>query len=744
MSTTLSIAAPAVSLALVPATPALRFVIPPEDGPEFWGFDYCDKVRAEVQRWLHILSRVAAAGNGRGVRVKAMQAEARLAQVSFGTVRAKWYAYADSGGDWRVLVRRSLKGSGQLSALREQNLPAEFRDEIARIAGNNKRSFAAARKQLVAKWRRWRRHGRPEDAIPGYRTPPEPDEKGRHPHGWSPRNLYRFVPKKAHLALDRIGTAAALEHLPCIPGTREGMRYLEYVSFDDVWADRKVCVPGLLDPRRLLQLGAFDLASGCMLKVGVRPETPSPDADTRERLKKQDMLLLVAAFLSAYGYPLDYAMHLILERGTATLAAGEAKALYDYTGGKIVCGYTEMSGRFVMAWDESRKGNPHGKGHHESWHNLYHNWSASEAGQMGKDRDHTPAVLAAQEKEARQLNTVALVLSDEQRAKLKLPFPTLDQAHERVLQIVDEINDREDHACEGFKHVTWWRIKGVTMDWQPEGTLASVPEAARGALEYDSRVETPRQRMLRLSQGVRVGQVPGSLLRSFVEDCRVIRRIERALFSFKYEGKNYDYLAPTVEEALPEGTVLTGHFSPLDMTLVHLTDAAGMFVGTWKRYGPFGRGSGEAAEGFRVRGAYLAEAERRVKRTHAPDLAAEAARMDANLAVVAEAGLIPVPAARTLADVGEHCNSDATALQQAIDGRRREAKRQADEQSRRDRRRVIPADDFSPEAPAPDHAGLKPEPPAAENGEGFADGPALQHQPDSQPRRRIIDAAEFC
>lgn len=177
-----------------------------------------------MRRWLLILSRVAAAGNARRVRVKATQAEARLAGVSFGSLRAKWYAYGETGGDWRVLVRRSLKGSGAQSAARGDNLPPELREHVARIFGNNKRSRRRAYVELIAQWRHWRRHGRQEEAIKGYRTAPEPDAKSRHPHGRSYRKLVRCKASRAEEALARIGTVAAREFLPYIPGTREGMR----------------------------------------------------------------------------------------------------------------------------------------------------------------------------------------------------------------------------------------------------------------------------------------------------------------------------------------------------------------------------------------------------------------------------------------------------------------------------------------------------------------------------------------
>lgn len=653
-----------------PLAPALLLdrVLPPDDLAEFHGLPKA--AQDGVLRWFGRLAPLLGQPKGACKRLAAL---APRWGVSFPTAYRHYQAAA--ARDWRALVdTRLVPRLQKRTAPEEVTLPErpEFLGHVGRLFGRNQRKCRPAYGALLRQWRQWRA-GNAAKAIPGYTVCPPAAANGKHPAGWSYPNLMRLAkPSRAELKIARVGSAAAAEFLPKIPGTRAGLRFLEYVLFDDVWPDRKVVLPGYRDPARLLQLGCQDWASAVYLKWGLRPELPLADG-TRERLKERDMLALVAAFLCEYGYPLDYPMHLVLERGTATLRAADAKALFDYTGGLVRVCYTGMQGELVLAWQEAPTGNPRGKGLLESWHNLYHNESADLDGQMGMDRDHQPAALPDREREARLLNDVGRVLTPHQRARRKMPFPGLDEAHAQAAEVIARINGRDAHAMEGFGRTSYWRIKGAPgMDWQPESALAALPESALAAVEYDSRPESPMQRMARLSQGTRFGRLPGFLLRSFVEDRRAVCRVDRCGIAFKFEGKNYEYLPAAPEQKLAENTELVAHFSPFDLGVVHLTDGKGGFVGSWKRFGPFGRTNAEKAEANRIRRAYLDHAVRNVRRRHALDIDAEAQRQEDNLAVIAEAGLIPVPGARTLAEVQAHCTPGAEALQRALQDRRKE------------------------------------------------------------------------
>ena len=674
--------------------------IPPADLPDWHRLPM--PVRTNVLRWWDLLGPLLPPpgyARHKGITRK-IERVSKATGVSIPQIN-RWYGRLRSHG-WRGLVHKGKAGpawqdrqGGAELTIAQRPL---FLDHLGRLFGNNQRACRPAYDKLLRQWRRWRQFGDPKDAIPGYDTPPPPHgRRGKHPLGWSYENLLRHKPETAELKIMRIGTAAAAAYLPCIPGTRVGVRWLEYVFFDDVWHDRDVMVPNVVNSCRLLQLGCLDYATGYYPKFGVRPEIPLENGK-RERLKERDMLWLVAAFLGQYGYPLDYVMHLIVERGTATLRAADAKALYDYSGGQIRVGYTSMQGEFILAWQEASTGNPRGKSPLESWHNLFHNELADQPGQIGKDREHQPARLADQRAEAVALNKIGRQLNPEQRSQLKLPFPSVEMAHAATLEAVDRINRREVHDLEGFEKALYWRVRGAQA-WEPEAALlgsplAQLPAAQRDALiEYDARAESPFQRMQRLSHGQRFAHVPGYLLKSFVEDKRKTGRIDKATFGFELEGRRYEYLPPAPEDKLPEGTELVAHFSPFDLNRVHLSDGQGRFVGTWRRFGPFGRDAAAQAEAQRTRRAYLNYARRRVERMGAPDAAQLLADRLHNEQVIADAGLMPAPGADTLAEFHERCTPAASQLQEALQAG---AARTAAEETRASGAGQ-PADDFSPQ-----------------------------------------------
>ena len=348
---------------------------------------------------------------------------------------------------WRALYDRARVRDEEKTTLADEAERKEFIDFVAGF-------FEANQRKSKPGYRAFVRHWQSSGAVPGYGTWREYWAAQGHPNltdcppdlppGWTYGNLVRLCqPPKAELKLARVGTAAALEELPSVPGTRDGARFLEYVFFDDVQRDQKIIVPGFITPRRLLQLGCLDYASGVYLRYGLRPELPTDADETScERLKEKDMKLLVATLLVDFGIPRDYDMHLIVERGTATLRPDDAKALHDLTDGRVKVCYTSVNGGLVLAWKERTSGNARGKAALESWHNLLHNECASIRGQMGKDREHCPTGLRAMEREARALYRAAQVLTPEQRARLRLPFPTLAEAFLQTGEIVARINAR--------------------------------------------------------------------------------------------------------------------------------------------------------------------------------------------------------------------------------------------------------------------------------------------------------------
>ena len=581
-----------------------------------------------------------------------------------------WRRWEASGRNILVLVDRSRVSDLQVQ--KAKALPVEFIEWLSGQMLENQRKSTPAIRELYRRWHNWRITRDPRYAIPGYSEPPEAEKNGL-PFGWHKSTLLRNCqPEKEELAIARIGTVAAKPFLPFVPSTREGVRFLEYVFFDDVFHDRKTVLPGQVAPMRVIQLGCLDYASGVYLKFGLRPDLMRDDG-TRERLKRRDMLFLVASLLMEYGHPADYPMHLVCERATATMSRAEAHHLYELSGGLIQVGYTSIEGQFVIAWEESRSGNPQGKGPLESWHNLFHNEMASLPGQVGKDRDHQPAALLGSDREAIALNKASLLLTPDQRRTMRLPYATFQQAHQETLAVVSRINRRTDHDMEGFEQVLMWRMPGLTMDWQPEAALLSIDQSMHERCEFRPRVESPIERLARLSNGVRLQSIhPGALVR-FYEDSHSATKIERRQAKITSEKRTYWFGPENPIDSLANGTPVELHHDPIDPAYALVT-SGGKFIGVWKRQ-LVKRGDADAlAEQIRRKQAFLNHAMSTVRGKMLDTLIEQDRRLTGNIEDLEDAGVLPSEAEFSLADrVPASRNDIAEAMQSATETIRRSA-----------------------------------------------------------------------
>ena len=402
-----------------------------------------------------------------------------------------------------------------------------------------------------------------------------------------------------------------------------------------------------MDPVRILQFGALDYGSACYLKFGMRPDLPRKDG-VRDRLKRRDFLFLVASLLMDYGYPLDYVMHMVVERGTATMNQAEARTLFELSQGQIQVGYTSMEGQFVLAWEEAKSGNSDGKGPLESFHNLWHNYEASLPGQVGKDRDHSPAALYGSNREAIALNKAGLLLTPEQRAKIRSPYATWNEAFLQTIDIAGRINSRRDHELEGTDKVLLWRLKGSDMEWRPETELLNLDPAMHAHVQWLPVNESPRERALKLSNGVRVGHIPPGALVRFYEDSHTKANVNGVDVSVKIEGRVYHFGPETPEEAVADREEIFLHHAPVNPDYAIVTHK-GVCVGVWKRR-QVSRGNTDAlgAE-IRRKQIFLNTAVASVRGKMAERLQEEQRRMDSNIEVLADAGLVPSHTCETLA-----------------------------------------------------------------------------------------------
>lgn len=647
-----------------------------EDYSEFYN-GYPSDEQANVREWHDSMMQIEEAKNAhRGSKMVAAKHPGR-AGWSAKNLEAIHKMWVEADRDWRVLVDKK-----RFPDAREPELPAEMQSFIRAMFSSNQRKNRPAWRKIIRKWEAWLTTGDPRHRLPGYDVCPPPGANGRHPRSLGYANCNRYAPPRAESVIARIGVHAGMAILPKIPGTREGVRFMEYVSGDDVWLKRKCFVPGF-GPLRVLQFGMMDYGASYYLDRFIqRPAVPRLDG-TEQRLKRRDFLWCVAMMLERYGFPVDYVMHIILERGTATMSAAEARYLFEASHGQIVVCYSTMEGELVHAWEESKSGNSNAKGWHESFHNLFANEEADLPGQVGKDRDHAPAALLGRERHAMALNNAAMILTPDQRARLMLPFPDPSECYGQSLERVGWINHRKEHGCQGFSTVFDWRPHGMDILPLPEAALPKWLEANPHAtaenlekyVQLIPRPETPHERMLKLSHGARFMQLPQGVWRRFYEDLHISEKVDddgRIGFTCK-ETKRKLWFEPADarQDGLKPGTEVTGFYRP-DGSAIHLfsggADMANQrYLLTWQAVTPSRRGDTEGKQrDFARKRAALNVALANVREATTEEVARAQAAYRNNDAVLVENGLIPATE-ETLAVVQDGCTPLAAQLA-AVDG----------------------------------------------------------------------------
>ncbi len=573
-----------------PTTPALHllFTIPEDDASQalFHSLPNTAKapVRDDVDRTLLALESIHGAAKVNPEIKRLATAYSGRPGFTFNSLRAKYYWYTRTGkkdqygnvefppGDWRMLVNWSkvpVRNRPGQTALGSNNtgLPSAFIEYLKGLYGSNQRKSEPAIRKLYALWRAG-------ESIPGYGTweewfqsenphLPLPDHCPPDlPRGWHKSNLRKHIPADAELALSRHGKFAALSLLPCILQTRDGLRPLEYIEFDDFRTDFKVLVPGYASPVELNGLVAIDVATGRPLRYGLRAAIPREDG-MKDKLKLHDMKVLIAGILLQYGLPRTYTMHLIVENATATvrdafaLALGELfrstqcsqpasavsesvksdsvsspthsvthSLIHNSSIPAIVVERTEIiQGTALWSGYKDRPGgNPRGKPHVESTFNLFHNEAGFIAGQIGRRYDAGPSDLHGRTREAESLARVGRHLTPHQRAALKAPFLNYAEARVVCTDIWNRIYHRTDHQMEAFQTIGEFRVCAASSpergcagaegasrstsnspaftQWLPDGLLATDEYALvpRAQIEWRNppRKESPAERWERL------------------------------------------------------------------------------------------------------------------------------------------------------------------------------------------------------------------------------------------------------
>lgn len=585
----------------------LLFAVPEQDQGEFQRLP--QDVRDDVDKLLVEFEKV---NEARFVLPALKEMAGRLDHkrgFKFGSLREKFYLYVNGGekherefepGDWRCLVDWAKCSASQKGDDRERdvNLPKDFIEYLKGLFQSNKRKSAPAIRLLYRQWRAG-------ESIPGYGNwqewfldthpyYPLPDECPPDlPAGWSKGNLGRYIPEDAELALAREGVAAARNHLPDVLTTREGLRPLEVIMFDDVRTDFKILVPGYASPVELNLLVALDVATGMILRFGLRPALPREDGK-KDHLKLQDMKTMVAGILTFLGVPKNYKMTLVVENATAAIREGTEMALSELSCQRIEVSRTMMiNGTAIWGgYKDKTFGNPRGKAHLESTFNLLHNEAAFLPGQTGRRYDQGPAELQGRITETNALQKVSKYLTPHDRVRLKMPFLNRDQARVFLEDIFRQIMSRDDHSMEGFKLFGEWRTEEF-QQWRPESDLLLLenshltPELIQW--RNPARRETPLERWERLVEEAGGPSAfsklhPGAVMRLY--DDHAPKEIIGSEIMFKFDNEKFVYRIANVQHSrkpLQNEMHVLCYFDREDMSVIHVTDGEGGYLGSIPR-----------------------------------------------------------------------------------------------------------------------------------------------------------------
>jgi hypothetical protein len=403
------------------------------------------ETRVEVERWMREL-----AGVGKPVQRSLAGVAARLG-VSPATARRKWDSWRKAQ-DWRALVDRR-------AVPQERGLAPELIEHWKTLCHQNARKCKPAHRVLVRQFFA----GEP---IPGL---PPGLPRSAMPRGLSYANLIEHRPTDFELRASRIGRMAAADCRPKIFTTRVGMEVGQRYVFDDMWHDFAVVVMGQRSPSRLLQLHAHDLYSGCQFARGMKPRIKDEDTGKSVGLNQDEMLFLVAHVLSAHGYH-PRGTVLMVEHGTAAISEDLEQRISDLTGALVTVDRSGIHGASAFAGQYAGrgKGNFRFKASLESLGNLIHNETADLVafpGQTGSNsRLNAPEELHGRTRKLDLLERAMASLPVAIREEFRRPFLEARKAMALVEEIMERINQRTDHALEG------WLEAGLTeVDYEVPG-----------------------------------------------------------------------------------------------------------------------------------------------------------------------------------------------------------------------------------------------------------------------------------
>lgn len=452
----------------------VRYVVPVLDNDEFAALN--PKVRTQVQLTLRLLERVAAIhARGEGSFVAEVNGLAltyrHIRGLAGSSLLRKYYAFIESGGNWRTLVPNYKTPAAQ---------PKKFQEFVKGLIEQNPRSIAAAiatlRDELwpsgasipgYGTWQEWFAARYPQQAVPA-RFP------GLWPEGWTVQNLRRYGPSKAERRIFTRGLGAAHGLLPTLARDTSKLRPLELIAIDDFRLDVRCVFAG--DPERGLKPQIAEVAGLLALDVATRRdlahllgpllevEEKLPDGTVRKvtkNIRAVDVQVLLYQIFRAHGLP-EYPVTILCENATASIGAELELMLSTVFDGRIRVQRTSLIEHRTLANGYlEHGGTPWEKGWIESLFNgLWHRLSTLPGYKGSNERLNGPADTDDKLREASRFlaqGAGKLNLPPEVIEALRLPFPNMETLERAFAYVLELRAARTCHKMRGFDTVTEFR-----------------------------------------------------------------------------------------------------------------------------------------------------------------------------------------------------------------------------------------------------------------------------------------------
>ncbi len=540
------------------------------------------------------LSIFAAFSNAKSIKKEALLQSERYAHRCRGysakALMDKFRRYRRAGSSWQAIV--------PTWGHRDKRLPLKFIDFWRGLCGENKRPLdgtKGAYRRLIYEYYRaaevipgydkdWR--GIWTDEHPQIEAPKQcPTHEKDFPRGWSYRNLMRYQPSKAQLALMRTGRRAAHAHQMSLLRDRSKLKPFQYIAIDDFWIDQEIIFMGTSKPQvcRAIGILALDVATGRDLAFFLKPRLTREDG-TREGINRDEVRELLLMLFDMHGVPADYPVTLIVENAAAAISPDVEESLRHATGGHVKISRTGIVHDNLLPHGFKEKGGkPWEKGWVESFFRLVHTTAGHLPGQTGSRYENLPGDTAMTVHYAKQLIKRAgadvYTLS-----RLQMPLLKFEEAQAAYNELLTLISCRTDHQLQGFEKITRWR-SSPGEDWRQVEELKRLPTAVARSAEIIEERESPSARFTRLLSQVRMVQLPPEALLPLYDDPRPAR-IRSGRIVIQDRNLSIDPITFWQEkhELLERysGESFDAHVAR-DLSAVHLTKR-GRYLGSVERY----------------------------------------------------------------------------------------------------------------------------------------------------------------